>query len=57
MSKEDKKKQHPRKNKSENKTEEKKGIARYLNPEIELVDVTEEKEGQTTVFFGRPSRG
>ena len=51
MSKEDKKKQRPRKNKSENKTKEKKGIARYLNPEIELVEVTEEKEGQTTVFF------
>jgi len=56
MSKEKKKEKTPQKSKSENNTNEKKGIARYLNPEIELVDVTEEKLGQTAIFFGRPSR-
>lgn len=57
MSKETKKKESSLKSNPENKTKEKKGIERYLNPEIELVDLTEEMEGQTTIFFGRPTKG
>lgn len=47
-----KEKKTPRKSKTESNTKEKKGIARYLNPEIELVDVTKDKLGQTMIVFG-----